>query len=945
MAFRKKQFLGFGVILALMFLLFIVVKVQLNAIKSDLTEIMDDRFKKVDLVTTFAKDIHSMHNDVLGLIKDNGAGMDKRLVSLADSRKEAATVLEQVGDLVSSEQGRATYTVTRLSFESYNRIQDEILESVKAGDWSNAKALSDGAEWDGYSALISQVTTFSDYQKELMIESAESSMRTYYLTLAIIVTTSIVALIFAIAIAVWVIRSTAGSLRKISLVMNRMDVRNQETLPRLAIETKDEIGDISLAFNGMAEMLENYRRMEKETNRSIEEENWVQSRIADMATMYQGLSELGQLADGFIRHVAPMVGAEYGVFYMVIGKKGEQRLMRRGSYAAHAESVGAESIRMGQGLVGQSAQERRIFRLYGVPSDYIRIGSGLGSAPAQNVLIAPVEYEGEVVAVVELASLCSFGKKEERLLKALFGNLGITIDNIKGRMEIVRLLAESQAQTEELQTQAEELQQQAEELQMQSEELRVTNEQLEIRNRYAEHKTKELEQLSEELEAKAEQLEQSSQYKTDFLANMSHELRTPLNSILILSQMLMENQEGSLSEEEQEYSKVINRSGSDLLSLINDILDLSKIEAGKIEIHLEDVHLATLTEAMEINFRHQADQKGLAFRIELEGDLPTVIQSDEQKLHQIIKNLLSNAIKFTENGSVALCIYRPSEDELGSFSEGEDGRNDEREGDWLAIAVADTGIGVPDNKQDLIFQAFQQADSTTSRKYGGTGLGLSISRELAALLGGWIGMESETGKGSRFILYLPEHPVTAGRLENQSSDGEAAAAKESNRGAIGMPINGTGTFANPAGVKEESFNAAANRDEVKTENAPFLGKRVLIADDDVRNVFALTAALEKLGMKVVSANSGCEALTILHGEQSNIDLVLMDIMMPELDGYKTMRAIRKEAVFEGLPIIAITAKAMKNDREKCLEAGASDYISKPINLDQLISLMKVWLSS
>ena len=439
------------------------------------------------------------------------------------------------------------------------------------------------------------------------------------------------------------------------------------------------------------------------------------------------------------------------------------------------------------------------------------------------------------------------------------------------------LLAESQTLTQRLGKQ--------------SEALRVTNEKLEQKarllieqNRDIEIKNDEIEFARRGLEEKAAQLALSSKYKSEFLANMSHELRTPLNSMLILSRLLADNDSGALAEREVEFARTIHSAGDDLLSLINDILDLSKVEAGRMELELAPVALANVCQDAERAFRHVAEQKGLSYEIELDPALPASIVSDAQRLRQVVRNLLSNAFKFTDQGGVTLSI-------CGGPA------------DVISFTVSDTGVGIPADKLKLIFEAFQQADGTTSRKYGGTGLGLSISRELARLLGGDLRVRSGLGEGASFSLQLAR------------------------RGSLAEPtVDPVGAAAHPAGIGEATLQ----------------GRKVLVIDDDVRTGFALTAMLERCGMKVVYAENGLEGLERLN-QHTNTDLVLLDIMMPGMDGYETARAIRAMPRFERLPIISLTAKAMKRDREKAIAAGASDYIAKPVDVDQLVAMMRAWL--
>jgi two-component system, chemotaxis family, sensor kinase CheA len=498
---------------------------------------------------------------------------------------------------------------------------------------------------------------------------------------------------------------------------------------------------------------------------------------------------------------------------------------------------------------------------------------------------------------------------------------------VAGRMEVERLLGESQVLTEELQAQSEELQAQSEELQMQQEQLRITNDYLEEQKQFAEQRAFELKKAKDELEDYSRKLQMSSQYKTDFLANMSHELRTPLNSILILSQMLMENDGEMDSAEVKESSRVVYTAGSDLLRLIDDILDLSKIEAGKIEILSDEVNVTEIPQMMKSMFDPVAAKKNLTFDVHTAENVPSVITTDGQRLQQIWKNLLSNAFKFTEQGSVTVTIEAAQPEEVEELLPGLDDKEM-----VLAISVSDTGIGIAQEKQEIIFEAFQQVDGTTNRQFGGTGLGLSICREFTRLLGGAITVQSEPEKGSTFTLYIP------GRLEGAEYhlQFDHQALEE-----VAVSVSGLEELRQTT-VSEETDMAELIEPESSGDQL-FKGKKVLLVEDDRRNVFALVTALEKKGVKVQVAENGKRAIEFLQ-EHADYDLVFMDIMMPVMGGYEALKVIRQDLEMERLPIIALTAKAMKGERDKCMEAGASDYIMKPLNINQLFSLMRVWLT-
>jgi HAMP domain-containing protein/CheY-like chemotaxis protein/signal transduction histidine kinase len=1000
----------------------------------------------------------------------------------------------------------------------------------------------------------------------------------------------------------------------------------------ITVEAKGELDELKRSVNQMISNL-------KETTERNQEQDWLKTNLAKFSRMMQGQRDLESVSRLIMSDLTPLVGAHHGAFFLADGdgNGGNTDVLRLiASYAYKERKSVSNRFRPGEGLVGQAALEKKPILLTGVPDDYIRITSGLGEAPPRNIMVLPILFEGDVKAVIELASFLPFSQIHQVFLDQLAESVGVVLNMITANMRTEELLQQSQNLTQELQSQSQELQAQQEELRRtnseleqqartlkaseealrdQQEELQQVNEELEEKaallaeqNRKVEQKNREVEAARRELEEKAKQLEVSTKYKSEFLANMSHELRTPLNSLLILAKLLSDNKDGNLSEKQVEYAQTILASGTDLLNLINDVLDLSKVEAGKMDINASDVLLVDVTTFVERSFRPVADQKGLELGMDVDPELPPAIYTDGQRLQQVLKNLLSNAFKFTEEGSVRLTIRKA--DKGRRF--GHPALNEAET--VVAFAVTDTGIGIAGDKQRLIFEAFQQADGTTSRRFGGTGLGLSISREIARLLGGEIRVESAEGRGSTFTLFLPltwpgdpdnpgggdddrddrggrggpavmdaprrpqpaaerpafdrperrrypRDPAEVGIHDDRSSvqpgdrvvlivendphfarilldmarekgfkalvamDGEQGLelVREYRPDALTLDIDlpgidgwtvldrlkhapetrhipvhilsGVGqrqrglrqgavnylekpiskenldsafdrisTFLEE-GVKrllvveddptqrqsiieligegdveitavgsaeeamdrlretrfdcmvldlgltgEDGYNLlervkstpemqdlpiiiytgkdlsqaeetrlrryaetiiikdAKSPERLLDETALFLhrvesnlpddkrrmleqlhksdsvfeGKKILIVDDDVRNIFSLTSVLEQQGMHVVFAENGRDAIRLLQ-EQAGIDLVLMDVMMPEMDGYETTRAIREMPQFAQLPIISLTAKAMKGDREKSIAAGASDYITKPVDVDQLLSLMRVWL--
>jgi HAMP domain-containing protein/signal transduction histidine kinase/DNA-binding response OmpR family regulator len=942
-------------------------------------------------------------------------------------------------------------------------------------------------------------------------------------------------------------------------------------------------GEVAVLKDNINEMIRNL----KDTTIKNNEQDWLKTNLAKFTRMLQGQKDMLTVGKLILSELAPVVSAQHGVFYVielpkedsVEDEKNDPYLKLLASYAFRSRKNVGNRFSLGEGLVGQAALEKERILLTRVPSEYVQIGSGLGEAPPANIIVLPVLFEGQVKAVLELSSFEQFSPTHQAFLDQLVESIGIVLNTIEANTRTEDLLKQSQSLAKELQSRQEELQQ--------------TNQQLEEKakllveqNAEVERKNIEVEQARQDIEEKAEQLALSSRYKSEFTTNMSHELRTPLNSLLILAQQMALNTEGNLTLKQVEFCQTIQASGNDLLNLINDILDLSKIESGTVTVDISDLRFRELNDYVERTFRHVAEAKGLEFSVQLDPELPRGIFTDSQRLQQVIRNLLANAFKFTEKGSVTLNTAVVRE----GWSRDRETLNNART--VVAFSVCDTGIGIPPEKQQIIFEAFQQADGSTSRKYGGTGLGLAISREIARLLGGEIRLASAVGQGSTFTLYLPQNylPVRTTRRElepmspvhpspTDSADAvlvhneTLAPSINDDRGEIEpgdrvmliveddphyaqflldlahqkgfkgvisargitalvlaqeikpdaitldlhlpdgdgwrvmdrlkvdlatrhIPVQIISVDDNPHPVlsrgalgfvkktqDKEPLDQALDElksfverpmknlllvedDEVqrnsitdligngdvhtivattgqealaalegtcidcvvldlglpdtsglelleqikrdpKCRRIPIIvytaqdlppevearvrqlaekvlikdprsperlldetalllhrnatklpdrqrriledlhhgvleGKKVLLVDDDIRNIFALTSVLERFKMTVLSAENGKEAIEKL-AHNNDVDVVLMDIMLPMMDGYETIRAIREIDDFAELPIIAVTAKAMKGDREKCIAAGASDYISKPVDTDQLRSILRVWL--
>ncbi|HEX9895485.1 MAG TPA: response regulator, partial [Gemmatimonadales bacterium] len=939
----------------------------------------------------------------------------------------------------------------------------------------------------------------------------------------------------------------------------------------IEVEARGEVAELKDNINTMINNL----RLTTDRNT---EQDWLKTNLARFNSMLQGQRDLATVGRMLLSELVPLVNAHQGVIYQV-GGEDRPSLGLLASYADGHDHKHPQHLELGESFFGQCAVDKRRILVTRIPPDVVRIGSVFVQALPRSIVVFPVVFEGEIKAVLGLASLTDFTPSHLAFLEQLTTSIGIVLNSIEATMRTEDLLKQSQQLAAELQNQKRELQQTNEQLAQKAQQLAEQNAEVERKNQ-------EIEQARRAVEEKASELALTSKYKSEFLANMSHELRTPLNSILILGQQLAENSDGNLAPRQVEFARTIHGAGTDLLNLITDILDLSKIESGTVTIMAEEVEVATLVDAVARPFRHEAENRRLSLDLEIDAALPRAMVTDVKRLQQVLKNLFSNAFKFTEQGGVRLRVARA---DVG-WSSGHPVLS--RAGGVVAFEVADTGIGISPDKQRIIFEAFQQADAGTSRKYGGTGLGLAISRELTTLLGGEIQVRSTPGLGSTFTLYLPlryigpaggaavaESDAKAGRttasfpafrvavraseqIPDDRDDLEGSAAvlliveddphyarvlvdlaraqgfkvlvatrgsdaldlarrfrptaisldvflpdmlgwavlnqlKQDpalrhipvqivtldenrqhglSRGAFGFvpkPTTTEGLEAALARIKgyatprrkrllvieddeaeQQSIRALLGHEDVEIETAttgqgalaalreqPYdcavldlrlpdmtgfdvletirddqalsdlpvvvftgkelspeedsrlhtlarsvvvkgvesperlldetalflhrlvadlpvekqrmldrlhrsdddlVGKKVLVVDDDARNIFALSSVLERRGMEVLTAGTGHEAIDLLYGTEG-VAIVLMDIMMPDMDGYQTVQAIRQKPGLGRLPIIALTAKAMKGDREKCLEAGASDYLAKPVNTEQLLSALRLWL--
>ncbi|RXI98194.1 response regulator [Anaerobacillus alkaliphilus] len=889
MKLKTKLYLGFGTILVILVLISSIVLYTLNTQKNNLEVIVQNSYERVSIAQALKSNAQTKARFVREFFLNDLGEKDYLEEELKITKLiEKSNILFNELSVLGSSNLNSIELVREL--EHLNGLQDRniavAIELLKEGSYDEAKTLIIVDNASILSNLISGMDLLTETEEEAMEQLLENSLETYQSTLVLFVILVSISFVIVIGITTSVIRSFSVSLNNVRNVMMKIPHQSFDNIPRIKTELHNEFDDVAKAYNEMAEALERYASTEKNYQSSLEEENWLKTQFADVTTSFQGAQKLSLFGKIFVSKMATTVNATYGMFYF----KEDKGYRGTATYAAEQEDItGDTMILKGEGLVGQCALNNRVILLDHLPSDYIVTKSGLGKASPTHLMLLPIQFEGEVLGVLELAKFETFTPLQQRLLEQVCLSLGPNLDRIQYHMEIERLLAESQVLTEELQAQSEELQQQ-------QEELRTINEDLYKENILTEEKTKELEKIKSDLEQKNREILLSSKYKTEFLANMSHELRTPLNSMLILSEILSENNDRNLSKKQIEYAQTIHTSGKDLLNLINDILDLSKVESGKLEIFPEEVEVDEIEAFVQRQFTPIASQKNLNFEIVIDSNIPKIIITDDQRLKQILKNLLSNAFKFTNKGKVTLHVHAGSKETNSK----------------LIFSVIDTGIGIPSHKQQVIFEAFNQLDGTTSRKYGGTGLGLSISKELAQLLGGYLAVRSEEGEGSNFSLYLPD------LIESKTYDD--------------LPLVA-------ATVEDTMEIVSSSADHIKVEDLS--NKTVLIVDDDMRNVFALTSILEKEKMNVLYAENGLDAIKKL--EATKIDIVLMDIMMPKMNGYETMTEIRKNEKLKDIPIIALTAKAMKTDRQKCISAGASDYISKPVDLNQLLSLIRVWL--
>ena len=1136
---------------------------------------------------------------------------------------------------------QADVAAIRAEFEAWRPLREEKIRYLRQKTWpehEEAYILTANHFADDLVGKCQAVADFTSNKGRSFYDDASAQER-----LGWIVTLIVMALLVLTKLGVGV-TVTGSIIRPLGSIVARMrDIAAGDFSQDLDIRRKDEIGVLADAFRDIQKSLREKTALaeavaagdfshtslmagERDTLGAAlsrmttslrqfkfqnERTDWIKSGLNALSARLTGETDSKSLASSMLGFLAPYLGAQIAALYLA-DETGTLSL--KGAYALNKPESLAQTFKPGEGLVGQAFVEKELILTANIPGDYLRINSSLGESPPRNILALPFMRENEAIGVMELGSFEEFSEQKTEFLRLASQSLAVAFDSLRKQDKVRELLEHTQAQSRQLLDQQEELKSVNEELEEhtqalrrseehlkeQQEELQALNEELEEKNGALEQqktmvvqKNKDLEAVQKDIERKATELEITSRYKSEFLANMSHELRTPLNSLLLLSRSLRDNTAGHLASDEVEAAEIIYKNGKDLLNLINDILDLSKIEAGKMSVNLEQVKLAVLAEHVMMDFRHLAEQKGLRLQVEVSEGLPSTILTDPQRLEQIVRNLLSNAMKFTEQGAITVRIHRPDQ-------AADPGRTKLDPSQSVAFSVSDTGIGIPADKHREIFEAFQQVDGSTSRKYGGTGLGLSITRELAWLLGGEIALLSEPGLGSTFTVTLPiagpaataggeaaargaaapaatpagqpgqlpaeeaepvSMPLVSGIPDDREEIAEtdkavliveddpdfakilydlcrdkgfkalAAATGEEglalaekflptavildirlpgmngwtvlnslkkNHSTRHIPVHvvsahdglhealslgAIGFLTKPVdredldtalsrieamvakkvkdlllvednadlrkGIKELVGDLGVNVTEVgggqqalealrdhrfdcmildlgledmsgfellkRLENeqetgippvivytgkeltkdeekelrkhaesiivkgarseerlldevtlflhhmvsslpkskqrmiinlhnrdAMLEGKKILTVDDDMRNLFAVSRILEEKGMQVLKAEDGAKALEVLESDP-DVDLVLLDIMMPVMDGYQTLKKIREQNRFTRLPVIALTAKAMKEDREKCITAGASDYLSKPVDVDKLLSLMRVWL--
>jgi len=1206
---KTKLIGGYSIILVLLISMAFFTTNKLSESNQRLLNIVDISSRKVNLSNELmiaVLDEARYEKDII--LADDNLKKDFFKDKILKSLETINSKTSELNELADS-KGKDILNVFTKSWAIYKPEINKIISLAMKNDDVEAFKISSDIGMNVRDAAINDLQRLVIKNEKAMLEDKVQNDKNYNAALSLIIALILASIIIAVLISYWIIQSITSRISQIAKEAEKIasrefgyykleDTANDELKPifnslvsvnesfREVTEKANLIasGDYSIDLKALSEKdilgnaLNKMTNSLRDTTDANEKHSWLTAGQNQLNNKLSGVQNVDVLTDNIIRFLCIYLKANVGTVYLLNDKNNTLEL--NGQFAFTSPKDIKRSFALKEGLIGQAATEKKQISLTDIPDEQIHITSSIMDVKPKHILITPFIFEEKLLGVIEIGRLTKFDDTEREFINDSMNIIAISVNSATDRKQILELLEETQVQSEELLTQQEELKQMNEELEeqtqnlkQQQEELQMSNEELEEQTQSLEEKNTEVEAAKKDIEKKTKQLEISSKYKSEFLANMSHELRTPLNSLLILSKDLSENRKKNLDDIQVESAEIIYKSGCDLLVLINEVLDLSKIEAGKMTLNIENVSLSIFGDDLMRNFKHHADQKGLALTCSLNGDIPEFIRTDSQRLNQILKNLLSNAIKFTEKGTVAIRIDKYTE------------RN-------IIISVTDTGLGIEKDKQMAVFEAFQQADGGTSRKYGGTGLGLSISRELAILLSGEIKVESEIDKGSTFSLIIPleifpeqdsvslnssvdpilfkPHTENSAKFLNYTAldddresitkgdkilliieddltfasillkqankkgfkclhastgeDGLVLALKYKPQAIIldmGLPgikgnevlhelkanstlrhipvhiisatepsflplkdgaveyimkplvknelenafnkieiyvnrkiknlliieenENSRNVIRTLLGTEEvKCFEAGTGKDalEIYTENhidciildlklpdmsgidlihelgkikgdnsspvivytgknltieennelqqysnsiiikgikseerlldetalflhrtisnlseskqviikdlydkeTAFQAKKILLVDDDMRNIFALSKILKERGMEVMKAENGKIALEML-SIHHDIDLVLMDIMMPEMDGYEAMRGIRSQLKFKGLPVIALTAKAMKDDKQKCIDAGANDYITKPIDVVRLLSLMRVWLSN
>ncbi|MBI5142660.1 MAG: response regulator [Nitrospirae bacterium] len=1200
---RDKLLTGYAVVVVITLAIGIFSYVQINKMREADTRLYEKGVVALDLIGDVSSNFQRVRANIREIVMEQDPTRieyyEGRVLKFREVVGKAAEELEKALPDAEAKSLLDAFMETR---KDYIRHQGNVLALARQNKDKEAFEYLTGDSYETEKEMIAKIEVLSNYlagaARKLSDQDTATAVMTGRVMLVLAFSASLLAAIIAVLISRSVVNPLSMVLESVRLqqeggkekahlveAIAAGDLSRDVTVAEpLQFEPdrigRDEAGMLLKAIVGMSEIQSSldmaFARMTESLRRSREEEqrrDWLKTGLNELNSLMRGDQKTAEIADKVLTFLAEYLSAGSGAFYMYEEK--EQALVLTATYAFIRRKHLGDRFKPGEALIGQAALEKKMICLSNVPPDYFQIGSALGESAPGNIVALPLVHDEQLVAAVELATFRPFSDKELDFLNQAMEGIAIGLGVSHSRQRINELLEQTQQQTEELRVQQEELQQTNEELEERAEMLDQQRKQIQAKNQ-------EIEAASAELMRKAAEVEKVSAYKSEFLANMSHELRTPLNSMMILSTLLMENKEGTLTEKQREFAATINSAGKDLLNLINDILDLSKVEAGRLDLVYEDVETGEFCEPLDDMFRQQAERKGLDFKLIVEASAPKTIRMDEQRAQQILKNLLSNAFKFTEKGSVILSISAPADNANPLPVPA------------VAFSVRDTGMGIEKEKQELVFQAFQQADGSTSRKFGGTGLGLSISMQLARRMGGNITLESERGKGSAFTLYLPVagkdvdmQRATPGALKPKKAEMPAGRdalqcvstqitqplpddRQRLNRGdrsiliieddlnfaktlmvmvrdkgfgclvaadgtsgihladiyqpsAVildvmlpgmdgwgvmrslkdnpatrhipvhfitclderqkGMAMGAVGYFTKPVTPKqlEEVFGSIeqsvartmrrlliiednkseadgmtcllqdrnleisvaatggeaiavlgreqidcivldlgltdmsgfdllehihkdetlrripviihtgrdlSHEEELKLQHyaksiiikgakgperllnevtlflhmvendlprdkqrmiraaldkeAMLDGKKVLLVDDDMRNVFSLSSILSGKNMVVLEAENGREALERI-AEHPDVNIVLMDIMMPEMDGYAAIRKIRLDPRFRNLPVIAMTAKAMAGDQEKCIQAGADDYISKPLDMEKLLSLLRVWL--